>query len=247
MIRKELIRFFDDGFKCPVCSLSSIGLCPSCSKLVEKIYYKRQEPFPSYTVCFYNNFLKELYSRYKFEEESYLYVVFSKLLSEMWDQSEELQKSSWISYIPMSRRKKFLRGYNPCEDLARELAKEKKIHLVHALEKTRNTREQNKLNREERMKNVKGAFRVKRKGDSLLAESFEKRWRKGKISLNSLRKFQGILLDDLLTTGATMGEAIHVLEEEHLKVCALTLATTKYPKEGDHDEDSISGTINDIQ
>jgi ComF family protein len=97
--------------------------------------------------------------------------------------------------IPMHWRRRFRRGTNSPEVLARCLGKHLGVPVaVGLLVRTRNTKPQMELLPGERFHNVRGAFRVRR----------VRRWR--------LKGSRILLLDDILTTGATCSEAADVLK-----------------------------------
>ncbi len=94
-----------------------------------------------------------------------------------------------VTWTPMTRKGKRRRGYNQSELLARTVAKALDLPCLPLLEKARETRVQHTLSREERLKNVEGAYRAKPEaaGKSLL------------------------LVDDIVTTGATQRECARAL------------------------------------
>ena len=97
--------------------------------------------------------------------------------------------------IPMSRRSRWRRGYNQAGLIARALGKQLEFPVEEkALIKIKQTARQVTLKiRRERLKNLEGAFAVKNPE---------------KISGRHI-----ILVDDVITTGATMGEAAKVLKQ----------------------------------
>lgn len=100
--------------------------------------------------------------------------------------------------VPVPLRKKRLqeREFNQTALLGRRLAGELAVPLLHdVLEKIRETPHQTGKGREERLKNVRGAFAVPRRA----ARTVE-----GKALL---------LVDDVITTGTTVGECSGTLAE----------------------------------
>lgn len=107
--------------------------------------------------------------------------------------------------VPLHPKKKRQRGFNQAELIARELARIKGVSFAKdALEKIRMTPAQTSLVAEERKRNVRGVFRLHKKGKI-----------EGKAVL---------LVDDVYTTGSTIRECSLVLRKGGAKeVRALTL------------------------
>jgi ComF family protein len=106
--------------------------------------------------------------------------------------------------VPMDRASRLRRGFNQAEKIARGLASYWKLPLdTRALMKVRPTRAQSTLGREERLKNLTGAFRA---DDS------------------RVRGADVILVDDLVTTGSTLRACAGALRGAHARrvfaVCA---------------------------
>lgn len=87
-----------------------------------------------------------------------------------------------ISAVPLARKRRRARGFNQSEVVGRALAAQTGYPYVDALERARETAPQVKLSAAERQANVVGAFRAP-------------------APLNGARI---VLIDDVLTTGATM-------------------------------------------
>ena len=97
-----------------------------------------------------------------------------------------------LTYIPVAPLRKYLRSYDQVELIARAVAKELDVALVHTLRKIRNTPPQSGFKDvSQRRANVLGAYRVK--------------------NPDLVRGKQILLLDDVITTGATASECARVL------------------------------------
>ena len=107
--------------------------------------------------------------------------------------------------MPLHWRKRLERGFNQSELLAKFLAKRTGIPLVKSLQRRKQTDPQAGLTRAQRRTNVAGAFEVNRR-----------------------QEVQGrhiLLIDDVLTTGATASACSAVLKRAGAKrVTVLTLA-----------------------
>jgi ComF family protein len=97
-----------------------------------------------------------------------------------------------VAPVPLHWWRKWARGYNQAEAVARELAAGLELSFVpNLLSRVRWTPQQVQPTREARRENVKGAFRVHRRA---------------RVAARTV-----LLVDDVMTTGSTLGEAARVL------------------------------------
>jgi competence protein ComFC len=117
-----------------------------------------------------------------------------------------LKQSDLIAAVPLFWWKRARRGYNQSQVLARVIERECAIPVRDVLVRTRPTKTQTRLDETNRRENVRGAFKVKDKNVG------------GKKIL---------LVDDVMTTGATIRECSRVLKEAGAeRVCSLVAAIT---------------------
>ena len=115
-----------------------------------------------------------------------------------------------LTWVPISRLRKFRRGYDQVELIAKAVGRELGMVPVPTLQKVRHNRPQSGIpGAEKRRANVLGAYR--------------------EVSREQIVGKRVLLLDDILTTGATAGEAARVLltagaKEVH---CAAVAAARK--------------------
>lgn len=124
-------------------------------------------------------------------------------------QSPFFSSCDCILPVPMHPKKQHLRGYNQAEKISIGLAETLRIPLeINLLEKNKQTESQTKKSKMERLTNTEAVFSVN-----------EKR----KQSISS-RHF--LLVDDVLTTGATLEHCAEVLLKAlpDAKISAVTLA-----------------------
>jgi competence protein ComFC len=118
---------------------------------------------------------------------------------------QQLNSKLVLVPVPLFESKLRKRGYNQSEILAKELAKKFNLKVQNLLIRTRNTKAQFGLNKEERKKNIRDAFALNSKFKILNSNIF--------------------LVDDLVTTGSTLLEMANVLKRNGAKkVIGLTLA-----------------------
>ena len=102
-----------------------------------------------------------------------------------------------ITFVPMTKSRQRARGYNQAESLAVAIAEKLDVPCEKLLRKTRNNLVQHTLTAEERRKNVIGVYDFSSK--------------------NLIKDRTIILVDDIITTGATMSECAKVLYESGAK------------------------------
>jgi ComF family protein len=102
--------------------------------------------------------------------------------------------SSCLVPVPLHAVRERERGYNQSAVICRGAGRVTGLSTLSTLQRTRRTRSQTKLNREERQVNVHDAFGL-RTGDATV---------KGRTVF---------LVDDVLTTGATISEAARILKQ----------------------------------
>ncbi|MFB6226084.1 MAG: ComF family protein [Candidatus Paceibacteria bacterium] len=93
--------------------------------------------------------------------------------------------------VPLHKRRRAERGFDQAHLIAKVLKRELELPIEQALKRTKNTKQQAELKREDRLTNVKGAFEVKSKVETSKA----------------------VLVDDVFTTGATLKVCAEVLKD----------------------------------
>lgn len=146
----------------------------------------------------------------KYRRRFFLARDLARFLLETLEEDERFQNMegpTTLVPVPLHWRRQQWRQGNQAFELARELSKIGPHRLMDVLKRTRSTRTQTKLNRKQRLSNLRGAFRVK------------------KNCLNRLEGGNVILIDDVFTTGATAHECTRVLKHDAKvsKVAVLTL------------------------
>ncbi len=176
----------------------------TCGKCLQK----RPEYFKAIAVLNYDETSRGLVTKFKYFDQTNLAKYFAEL---MFKQAKEiLPNIDFIAPIPLHKFRILQRKYNQSALLAKNIAAlaDKKT-LLDLLVRTKNNKPQASLNQKERKQNVAGIFKVREK---YLAEI------KGKNIL---------LIDDVITTGATVESCCKILKKSGIKkIYVLTLAKT---------------------
>lgn len=131
-------------------------------------------------------------------------------LAKMLYQHLIIPSTDLISFIPLHRSKLRLRGYNQGQEIALELGKILQIPVKNLLEKKENTKAQAQIkNQQTRLQRMQGLFQVREKYKNLIEDK------------------RIILLDDVLTTGATLNAASQTLKEAHAKAIIGLIVASK--------------------
>lgn len=186
--------------KCMVCDEDGfIGICPSCKSRINKA--KNEGSILSYG--FYGGILKSLILKFKYESNYNVGYLLANFLIEIIRESEI--DIDIICYIPMIRKDERKRGFNQCKLIANEIGYNLNIPVSNCIKKVKHTKEQKKLTKEERIKNLIGAFEV--------------------TSNEDIKNKRVLLIDDVMTTGATIDECTKILKKSGVKeIIVLTIA-----------------------
>lgn len=158
-------------------------------------------------VVSYKGIIKKLLYQFKYKPYlSELKVPLGKLMYEGLIQNEtfmklfEANEKLWITCVPVGKKRERMRGYNQSALLAKEIAIRLGVPFApDLLFRSRETRPQFELKKEERVENLKNAFGVN-----------------GKYSQKLIGKTI-IIVDDIATTGSTLRECGKVLKKSGAK------------------------------
>lgn len=153
---------------------------------------------------YYTGDVRQSLHRYKFQGAAAYYRVYAELMSACM--KEHGLTADLVTWVPLSRKRLRSRGYDQARLLAEEVARLQGLLCEQTLEKIRNNRAQSGTSGvEQRRKNVLGVYRP----------------------VTSFTGEHVLLIDDIVTTGSTLGEAAKVLLDAGAgEVSALTLART---------------------
>lgn len=143
-----------------------------------------------------NRFVRSVILEAKFNRNEKAIRLLGKVLERYLATNEE---KVFLVPIPLSKKRRKERGYNQAELIARS----SRAAISLCLTRTRDTRPQTSLSRIERLQNMHEAF--------ILSEP---------INPGSIY----VILDDVITTGATISSALSVIQAKGARVSAIGLA-----------------------
>ena len=217
-LKEKLLDLFFPP-RCAFCRRTGVhGVCADCERTL---------PYAKVQLCegagfgrcasplLYEDAVRESLLRFKFHGAQSAAEGYGELLA--CCAAEELGgQFDTVTWVPVSKKREHERGYDQAYLLAKETARHWGIEPVRLLRKTRNNAAQSGLSSAaERRGNVLGVYE---------AENIDK-----------IRGAKILLIDDILTTGATLGECVRVLREAGAAdvVCAtLARAVTEKEKDG---------------
>jgi ComF family protein len=221
----ELLRALGTLFYPPICTICSSSvssddyLCQSCSgkatRIVAPFCATCSEPFAGTmsgtfdcancahrrlyfeaAVAVYRSrgVVRRVMHDFKYGSSIHLrYPVARWLGMALEDERLRGRRFDVIVPVPLHPARQRQRGFNQAAVLAQLLSDKIGIPVSSALQRIRFTTTQTAFDRSERMKNLRGAFRLRRKAD--------------------VQGLQVLLIDDVLTTGATLSECARVLKK----------------------------------
>ncbi|MFH1173243.1 MAG: ComF family protein [bacterium] len=196
---KEIIKepFLDLLFprQCLGCGLAETWLCDSCFsriKIENRLLTGYGYLDGVWAVTSFNNpLVQKAIHLLKYQYVSDLALVLGKLISQP---ANYIINEDWLLLpVPLHRKKFLARGFNQAELLAKEIQKETNWPvLTDVLARKINNKAQVNLKKEARENNVQGIFSINNEE---------------KITNKNI-----LLIDDVLTTGATLSECAKLLK-----------------------------------
>ncbi len=221
---KDFVSLFFPNV-CLVCQsslpLRDEPLCLSCQLKLPKTEF-HQSPENDFTDRFYGRIplrfgaayyyfyqgsrTQELMFQFKYKDKKELGNIIGKEYGKKLIQSPHFPNINLIVPVPLHPKKQYQRGYNQSEYFAKGLSESLGVPVAtNILSRKEFTRSQTRKNRLERIENVNTAFQVHRP--------------------EQLKGQHILLVDDVLTTGATLEAcALNLLEAEGVNISMVTIA-----------------------
>lgn len=153
----------------------------------------------------YEGSLRESLLRYKFGGKQHYALFYARYLA------AAIEAQDWqidlVTWVPVSRIRRRERGFDQAQVLARQTAKLLGLPFCRALKKTKNNERQSSItDPEKRRTNVHGVYKP--------------------VKLERFRGKRVLLIDDIMTTGATMSECAGTLRIAGAKTVFGAVAAT---------------------
>ena len=184
--------------KCTLCqkilSKEETDLCHHCRENTESFKIAKSNiPHVAHwtALWYYKENVRKSIHRYKFGRRRHYASVYGRLMA-LKLSGGLTQDIDLVSWVPISSLRKLKRGYDQSELLCRAIAKELDIPVVQVLKKKRHTKPQSSLQGAARRRaNIVGAYKA--------------------LQPQELVGKRILLIDDVVTTGATVSECAKVL------------------------------------
>lgn len=211
----KILRFFFPPFCCACKKIlkQRDALCAACMATIKPLASKTlhvsaKYSMPVHCVGAYDEPLKQFVLAKAYSDKLACYYM-AQLIYQL-----SLFKSLEIDYIvpvPLHWRRYAKRGYNQSAEIAHCLSQRSGIPVMHALKRAKATEYQSRCDKNKRFENVKNVF-------VLALDATQIKILNGKRLL---------LVDDVMTTGATLAEAAKVLNSiKPVQITACVLART---------------------
>ncbi len=177
--------------------------CPGCAKSAANFYFDR-----AFSPCAYTGSIKKLIHEFKYSGRDYLGKYLAEpLCGFIRDYQLPIEYLDYIIPVPLHPSRKREREFNQAQLLGEEIGREFGIKVSSdALVRVKATKTQTELAFQERWQNLEGSFSV--------------------IKPDLIKGSNLLLIDDVLTTGATASQAAKCLKDSGAKkVILLTLAS----------------------
>lgn len=196
---------FNNGNRCQICSepiANEATVCDSCQKR-KRSFKKAFCPFV------YETSVRKAILAYKDSNKRYMAKSFAKFIADEIVSSGV--KIDVVSFVPLSKKKLSKRGFDQARLLAEEIAKRLNVECKTLFEKVKDVKTQKLSSFKERQENTVGMYKY--------------------LSGNLKRKDNVLIVDDIITTGATIDACSKLVEKKCENVYVAAIARNKLKKQ----------------
>jgi len=166
-----------------------------------------------YSPFLYSDILRKAILKLKYGNDGLVATTFAPYMANCLDN----EVYDVIIPVPLSKNRQRERGFNQATLLAKEIGKLLNLPVIdNAIARIKNTTPQVKMSHKERQENQKGSYKI--------------------IDENKIKGMNILLVDDVLTTGATTNEIATILKEANAKIVStITIARVSHNNEEGYD------------
>ena len=215
-VRKLTAFFFPE--RCPYCGALIEACGIACEKCYDEIRRKHVAikggagGYRCVSTFAYDGKVRRMILRMKYHERTQYIPQVAELLADDIISAYGDDAFDLITAVPMYKTDYKERKFNQSELLAKALGKLLDLPYIDTLKKIKKTKKQHHLNYKERKTNLNGAFKL--------------------IDKDSLKDKRILIIDDIVTSGATLGKCCKTLSKAKPQlICCATIASArnKYP------------------
>ena len=198
---------------CDACSLDRLiatnPICYSCKarsddcRTCTKCRSRSVKPKYLWSVCRFEGIAKKLVYKMKFDSNRQI----ARILAELLDDMVPYGVFDCVTYVPTAPKRRRPRGYDHAKLMARTLAKNRRVPVIKTLARIDNTRQLGATKNARRLQAERAYRYIGERKTSLPAH-----WRGARISRGKV-----LLIDDVLSTGATMEACTRLLRQNGFK------------------------------
>lgn len=156
-------------------------------------------------IFIYDDIISTAIMNFKYNGKLDYSLPLGTLLKDYYSNSDII--ADVVTFVPMPKDREKKRGYNQAKELAKVFSSLTEITMEEMLERVEPAIKQSVLTAKERRENIKGTITA--------------------INKHKIKNKDILIIDDVLTTGATASECAKILKKSGARsVCVLTIAKT---------------------
>lgn len=225
---------------CEFCGKVGKYVCDNCYKKVIYLELKKEEKNDKFFMYKYDNEIRKLILKYKFEDKSYLCNFFADKILNSSEAVEFIKQYDIIVPVPLHKKRFLERGYNQTKEVAKIISNKinkNVLNKIKANEVDERTIGTNNIEKDT-IKVIKLENNVLKKNKNIAPQSTKKV--EARLSdvknvfyvknADKIKNKNVLIFDDIYTTGATASECRKVIMEAGAKKCGIMTIARDFMK-----------------
>ena len=225
---------------CEFCGKVGKYVCDNCYKKVIYLELKKEEKNDKFFMYKYDNEIRKLILKYKFEDKSYLCNFFADKILNSSEAVEFIKQYDIIIPVPLHKKRFLERGYNQTKEVAKIISNKinkNVLNKIKANEVDERTIGTNNIEKDT-IKVIKLENNVLKENKNIAPQSTKKV--EARLSdvknvfyvknADKIKNKNVLIFDDIYTTGATASECKKVLMEAGAKKCGIMTIARDFMK-----------------